>query len=157
MYKVKAHAEEMFLTGDMDALDYLGNLVADLAAGIIADDEVNTILDDDVSQWLGIAYQVANPISFIEKECYEMDPKEVPLEDDQDFPEVSVKQHSEEIISQVGAMNHTLVNRGRFLTCTKCATRVHVKDAKGKTRSKALAIFTDKECKPKGTEVSLIV
>ena len=48
MYKAKAHAEEMFLTGDMDALDYLGNLVADLAAGIMADDEVNTILDDDV-------------------------------------------------------------------------------------------------------------
>ena len=63
MYKVKAHAEDLFLSGQMDALDYLGNLIADLAAGIIADDEVNTILDDDINQWQGVAYHFANRIS----------------------------------------------------------------------------------------------
>ena len=77
--------------------------------------KMNSDFDDSAMP----GHLVANRISFIEKECYEMDPKEVPLEDDQDFPEVSVKQHSEEIISQVGAMHHTLVKRGRFLTCTK--------------------------------------
>ena len=78
MHKVKAHADEAFLRGQVGILDYLGNLVADAAAGIIADEEVNTILDQDVSQWTGIAFQVANRISLLEKEAWGKDPKRGP-------------------------------------------------------------------------------
>ena len=118
MYKVKAHAEDLFLSGQMDALDYLGNLVADLAAGIIADDEVNTILDDDINQWQGVAFQVANRISYLEKECWSMDPKETLLEDEEDIHEVSVRKHMDEIIAEVGSKEHSLVQRKGFLNCT---------------------------------------
>ena len=57
MYKVKAHAKDMYLRGNLDILDYLGNLVADLLAGIIASDELNTILEEGASQWQGLAFQ----------------------------------------------------------------------------------------------------
>ena len=137
MHKVKAHADEAFLRGQVSILDYLGNLVADAAAGIIADEEVNTILDENVSQWTGIAFQVANRISLLEKEAWGKDPKEVLMEDDIDEPEITIREHINDIIANVGQMDHELITRGRYVTCTKCAPGVTTKDIKGQVRAKA--------------------
>ena len=139
----------------MSILDYLGNLVADSAAGIIADEEVNTILDQDVSQWAGIAFQVANRISLLEKEAWEKGPEEIPMVDDVDVPETTVREHINDIIANVGQMDHDLITRGRYVTCTKCALRVTTKDLKGQVRAKALSKFAHQQCAPKGKKVTL--
>ena len=150
-----AHAEDADLRGQMDILDYLGNLVADIAAGIIADDELNTVLEEDVSQWQGIAYQVADRISLLEKECWDKDPKEILLEDDVDVPEDTVRQHMNNIIAQVGERDHELITKGRFITCAKCAIRVCIQDMHGQIRAKALSGFAKQHCNPKGTHATL--
>ena len=74
-YKIKAHNEEAFLRGIMEVEHYVGNLVADVVSGIIADQEVDTLLEKDLGKWQSIAYLVSRRIGIIERECWDSDPQ----------------------------------------------------------------------------------
>ena len=79
---------------------------------------------------------------------------EVLLEDDVGMPKETVRQHMDNIISQVGKQEHQLITKVRFVTCGKCAIRVCTKDIKGHVRAKALSRFAKEHCESKGTKVT---
>ena len=100
-FKIKAHNEEAYLRGNMDVEHYVGNLIADVVSGIIADQEVDTLLERDLGKWQAIAFLVTRRIGIIERESWDLDPKQVPLDDEQPLEETTASQHQDEILSQV--------------------------------------------------------
>ena len=59
------------------------------------------------------------------------EPKESRLEDEVDEPEEAVRQHMDNIITQVGRNDNELVTRGKFVTCVNAHTGLY----KGHQRS----------------------
>ena len=108
-YKIKAHNEEAYLRGQMDVEHYVGNLVADAVSGVISEQEVDTLLERDLGKWQAISFMVARRIGIIERECWDSDPKSVPLDDEQPLMEMTNKQHRDRLMDQLRGTKHRVV------------------------------------------------
>ena len=155
--KVKAHDEEAFLQGLVDPEDFIGNLVADRVAGVTADMEIESLIDEASGRWSAIAYLVAMRIATIEAEVFLARPDKVALEDEVLVPLISEEQHLSDLHSAIAASEHTVISSGPFIRCTRCDVQVRKFDAKGKERIKAFRELTKAKCLPKGSDASLFL
>ena len=105
-------------SGVVQPKHYVGHFLADVVSGIIADQEVDTLLEQDLGKWQAITYMVARRIAIIERKCWDADPTSVPLEDEQPLDEWSNLQHQDHIQEQMKASGHRVVRFGNYVVCT---------------------------------------
>ena len=126
--KVKAHNELAYLLGEICPIDFLGNLIADVAAGWAADSSVERLRLEAADTWTRRAYLIAMRLSLIESECWEAQPKLVPQPNIKPLPiPTTVAQATAKLLESVGKSKHLMVvkwhnkqrTRGR-VTCTRC-------------------------------------
>ena len=98
--KVKSHNESKLLQGELDLIDYLGNLLADIGAGVVAEAQVSGLQGTDEEKWDAVAYSIARMLAEIEAQKWEKTPQQVPLEqrDPKAVPTLTAEEAEQEVM-----------------------------------------------------------
>ena len=137
--KVKAHAEEQVLLGHMDLEDFLGNALADAAAGAAAEEAVSAPQASDASTWRGRCYLIARRLACIEAALWREGPVLVPAPPElQRVEPPAIPDAVTAFQKCIEQMGHRVRVRGRWLQCSRCHRR---------RRLGAHAFWTSSRCK----------
>ncbi len=120
-HKVKADAEKQVLLGEVELQHFLGNVLADAGAGAAAENAVNNLVAQDVSQWEGRAFLIAKRLAAIEAGIWSSAPCLVPAPPPVqrvEPPDLPVAASA--VQKAIERMGHRLHYRGAFVHCSRC-------------------------------------
>ena len=107
----------------MNPIDNIGNLIADTVSGLVAFQEVTSIIGNEAEKWAALAYLIAMRLAILEKEAWDSSPLMVPLEDEVNFPIKEIEERLGDIVGDLRGTSHILIKRRKHLICTKCGVR----------------------------------
>ena len=122
---VKSHNEKQLVRGEMDPVDYLGNLLADLGASVAAEMQLSGIEEAEEEKWSSITYCIALRLVEIEMKRKNERPAVVPLgsKDSKAVRRLTCEEAKQTAEAALRARAHTLYTMGGITDCTKCKVR----------------------------------
>ena len=123
--KIKAHAELQALRGEIGAVDFVSNSLADAAADAWASSQVNNLLVQDYEHAECAAYMIARRLAILEAERRSTMPLtvQIPKFDPDLGPIGTLQGFAEELQQRVREIGHVLLPEGRYVICQSCRMR----------------------------------